>query len=54
MTILKGSTVSDNSIIATGAIVTEKIFPKNCIIGGIPAKVLKEGVTWDPNRLPMD
>lgn len=52
--VLKGATVGDNSVIATGAIVTDKDFPPSSIIGGSPAKVLKEGVNWDPRRLPID
>lgn len=52
--ILKGSNISDNSIIATGAIVTCKSFPQNVIIGGIPAKVLKDGINWDARRLPIE
>lgn len=52
--ILKGSIIADNSIIGTSSVVTGKSFPTNCIIGGIPAKVLKEGVTWDSNRLPIE
>ncbi len=41
VTILKNSDVGDNSVIATGAVVTGK-FPANVIIGGVPAKILKE------------
>jgi acetyltransferase-like isoleucine patch superfamily enzyme len=41
VTILKNSTVGENSIIATGAVVCGN-FPANVIIGGIPAKVIKE------------
>lgn len=49
--ILKGSVIADNSIVGTCSVVTGKLFPSNCIIGGSPAKVLKEGVNWDPHRL---
>lgn len=41
VTILDGVTVGDNCVIAAGAVVT-KSMPDNVIIGGIPAKVLKE------------
>jgi acetyltransferase-like isoleucine patch superfamily enzyme len=41
VTILKNSEIGDNSIVATGAVVTGK-FPANVIIGGIPAKIIKE------------
>lgn len=41
VTILKNSEIGDNSIIATGAVVAGK-FPANVIIGGVPAKIIKE------------
>ncbi|TXF77554.1 acyltransferase [Chryseobacterium sp.] len=40
VTILKNSEIGKNSIVATGAVVSGK-FPPNVIIGGIPAKVIK-------------
>lgn len=40
VTILDGTTVGDGCIIAAGAVVTGK-FPDNCIIGGVPAKIIK-------------
>lgn len=52
--ILKGTAVSNNSIIATGAIQTGKQYPNNVIIGGIPAKVLKEGIDWCPERIEIE
>lgn len=38
--ILKNSEIGDNSIVATGAVVSGK-FPANVIIGGVPAKIIK-------------
>lgn len=52
-TILKGVTIGDNSVIATGAIVSQKSFPSNSIIGGIGGTVLKEDITWHHDRLPI-
>jgi len=40
VTILKGVTIGKNSVIANGSIVT-KSCPQNVVIGGVPAKVLK-------------
>lgn len=40
VTLLKNSEVGDNTIIATGAVVSG-IFPANVIIGGVPAKIIK-------------
>ncbi len=48
--ILKGSSIGENSVVATGAIVTKKM-PAGCLIGGIPAKILKENINWDSKRL---
>jgi len=41
VTILKGVTIGENSVVATGAIVT-KSFPNDVIIGGCPAKIIGE------------
>ncbi len=41
VTILKNSEIGKNTIVATGSIVSGK-FPENVIIGGIPAKIIKE------------
>lgn len=38
--ILKNSAIGDNSIVAAGAVVTGK-FPSNVILGGVPAKILR-------------
>lgn len=40
VTVLKNSRIGDNSIIATGAVVSGD-FPNNVIIGGVPAKIIK-------------
>tara|TARA_E500000178_G_C16910763_1_gene702512 strand:- start:132 stop:668 length:537 start_codon:yes stop_codon:yes gene_type:complete len=40
-TFLKGVELGDNCIVAAGSVVT-KSFPKNNIIGGIPARILKK------------
>lgn len=44
-TILKGVTIGKGSIVAAGAVVTKDV-PENCIVAGVPAKVIKENVTW--------
>lgn len=43
--IMKGVTIGDGAIIAAGAIVTKDV-PEKCIVAGIPAKIIKENVTW--------
>ena len=43
--ILKGVTIGEGSVIAAGAIVTKDV-PPHSIVGGIPAKVIKENINW--------
>lgn len=47
--IMKGVTLERDTIVSTGAIVTKSAGP-NVLLGGVPAKVLKEKVNWDENR----
>lgn len=44
-TILKNVVLGDNVVVAAGSVVT-KSFPANCLIGGVPAKLLKEHIAW--------
>jgi len=48
--ILKGVAIGENSIIATGAVVT-KSCESGVIMGGNPAKVIKTGVSWKRERV---
>ena len=48
--ILKGVKLDKDIVVSTGAIVTES-FKKNVLLGGIPAKIIKEEITWDSKRL---
>lgn len=41
VTILPGVTIGDNVVVAAGAVVTKDV-PSNCVVGGIPAKVIKD------------
>lgn len=41
VTILPGVTIGNNVVIAAGAVVSKDV-PDNCVIGGVPAKVIKE------------
>lgn len=51
-TIKKGAKVNGDTIVASGAIVGSKEYPANTILGGIPAKIIKENITWNREKLP--
>lgn len=40
VTILSGVTVGDGAVVAAGAVVTKDV-PENCVVAGVPAKVVK-------------
>lgn len=50
-TILTGVTIGRNAVVAAGAVVAHDV-PDNCLVGGVPAKILKmlpeSGVPEDP------
>jgi len=49
--ILKGAHIQSNSVIGAGAVVTGKTFAPNCLIGGNPAKEIKNNINWNPTLL---
>ncbi|MGM0219527.1 chorismate mutase [Enterococcus sp. AZ126] len=46
-----GVTLGDNVVVAAGSVVT-KSFPANCVIGGNPAKIIKE-IELEEKRAPL-
>ncbi len=44
--ILKGTIISEDSIVGTKSLLREKTFPSNTLIAGIPAKVVRSNVKW--------
>ena len=49
--LLKGTYISENSVIATGSVVTHKFLNKGIIIGGNPAKEISQNITWLRERI---
>lgn len=51
-TILKGAKISDESIVAACALVAgSQNIPQGCILAGVPARVVKENVSWLRKRI---
>ncbi len=46
-TILKGVHIGNGSVVAAGSVVTKDV-PKNCLVGGVPAKIIKRNIVWKP------
>jgi len=44
--ISKNVTIPEGCVVAKGAVVTKKHGQPNTLIGGIPAKDIKQGITW--------
>lgn len=47
-TILKGTKISNNSVVGACSVVNKKFEKENVIIAGNPAKIVKENIKWDP------
>ena len=45
VTILKGVHIGTGAVIAAGAVVTKDI-PAGCLAAGVPAKVIRENISW--------
>jgi len=48
--VLKGVRIGNDSVVATGSIVSRDL-GAGVVAGGIPAKEIRDGVTWDRRRL---
>ena len=44
--VLKGTKIGEGAVIAAGSVVTHNV-PKKALVGGTPAKVIRENVTWE-------
>lgn len=50
VTINKGVTVGENSVVAGNSVVTKPV-PSNSIVAGVPARVVKTGIFWSRQRV---
>lgn len=46
VTVLKGVRIGSGTVVAAGAVVTSDV-PPNSLVGGVPAKVIKQDITWE-------
>lgn len=46
----KGAFVADNSIVGSNSVVTKRFEESNIILIGMPAKKIREAVTWSRNK----
>ena len=44
-TILSGVNIGENAVVAAGSVVTQDV-PANTLVGGVPAKTLKQDINW--------
>lgn len=49
--ILKGAQIPEDTVVATGAIVTKAFTQTGTVLGGNPAKIIKENIRWDKKRI---
>lgn len=43
--ILPGTKLGNNCVVAAGSVVNKE-FPDNCLIGGVPARIIKTNIEW--------
>ena len=52
--LLKGSEIGRDSIVASGGIITKAFHTTNVVLGGNPARIIKENINWDSNRIALE
>lgn len=50
-TIMKGTRIGDNSIVGAGAILSGDFIDGNCVIAGIPGRIIKSNIDWCRKRI---
>jgi acetyltransferase-like isoleucine patch superfamily enzyme len=49
--ILKGVVLQPETVVATRSLVSRAFDEGNCVVAGVPAKVVKRGIRWDRSKL---
>lgn len=49
--LLKGTIISKGSVVGAGTIITKPFLESNCIIVGVPGKIIKKNIEWTDNRI---
>lgn len=53
VTCLKGTQVAEHSIIGACALVSGQFEQPNCILAGVPAKIVRRNINWSDRRVPV-
>lgn len=53
VTILNGVNIGDGAVIAAGAVVKNDV-PEGALVGGVPARIIRENVAWGNNEKILD
>ncbi|WP_162942352.1 acyltransferase [Desertimonas flava] len=51
--LLKGTTIGVGTVVGAGAVVTSTL-PGNSLCVGVPARVVRSGISWHHELLPLD
>ncbi|MOA54292.1 putative lipopolysaccharide biosynthesis O-acetyl transferase WbbJ [compost metagenome] len=51
MQVLKGSELRAESVVGTGSVVSRAFEQGNCVIAGVPARIIRQGIRWDRSLL---
>jgi acetyltransferase-like isoleucine patch superfamily enzyme len=49
--ILKGTVLHPETVVGACSVVSKAFAEGNCVVAGVPAKIVKRGIRWDRERL---
>lgn len=47
----KGVQIADSCVVGTGSVLVKGVDESNCVIAGVPAKVIRKNIRWDSGRI---